>query len=376
MNRVLLASVCVSVCVAMGAGGCLPDDMPAYVNGDKTIVAVAGGVLWTYDIPTKTATSYPAPKGWGFPFAMKIGDDVWVHWQHDLAGGEEEYACARFDPAKKDFASISRVPFNLFSSNAVIPVSYEGKKCLFVNRHDDDIYDVVSFPGLVQQKSVQMEGLMSAGNFWWLRGVPAGSDEPSEGIDVFNAEGKQVCTISPEEAGKANTGESPQYARVSADGKVLLLAYHGGASFAVFDTATGKCLWGQSKFEPRHVGTPLVTANEVWTFELPEPDPKAGGSATAPASAPTSKRVGATATHIALIRYTRSTGDDSTKAIREVVLTYPLDPRATGQFAPSPDGTHLVLQTKEEDPPRLLIFPLRAGATAKDVEVVELKAKE
>ncbi|MBI5723825.1 MAG: hypothetical protein HZA50_07705 [Planctomycetes bacterium] len=84
--RKMLAAWYGGVFLAFFFGGCLPDDMPAYVNDGKTIVACIKGndnkiVLWTYDVKTKTAASHPAPDDFQLKHIRTFGDQVWLSGQ-------------------------------------------------------------------------------------------------------------------------------------------------------------------------------------------------------------------------------------------------------------------------------------------------------
>ena len=343
--------------------GCLPDDMPAYVNDGKTIVVKAGGpygdVLWTYDVQSKTATAHPPPEKQELQSARMLGDQVWVQW----AVNENVSACKRFDPLKNEFLP---GPPELDGRNwlsGAIPASYEGKKCLFIpargsaDAEGKIAYDVFSFPELKKQKTVSLNQVIPAGRFWWVTlKVKEGGQGwgEIEHVEHFNAEGKQVVSILRDEGRKMTytPGKFPGYARTSDDGSALLLAFgdQGCYNFGVFDAGSGKFLWGGAT-ERGLRGNPLVKKTEVWSLEQTE-DVK----------------------RIALVRHRPGEKTEGPKGKRETIVTYPAadaDP-FHDQFTPSPDGSHFVMLLTGT-PPRLLFIPIKEGVTEKDVRCVELK---
>ena len=359
--------------VAAGAalmGGCLPDDMPAYTNGGKTVVAVAQGpsgqALWTYDVQSGKVTPYSLPDKWQLQSARMLGDQVWVRGglRHEQDPAKHwEHSCKRFDPVKNEFVAGPPALEGRDWLSGAIPASDEGKMCLFVpsaaqpaNNEGKIDYDVFSFPEIKQMKWVKLDQVIPAGRFWWLtlkvKKQKDGSREIGN-VDLFNAEGKKVVTITNEEGRKMKYQggrEFPAYARLSEDFAVLLLALgeQGGYNFGVFDTGTGKFLWGGStRFVLK--GNPLVKRTEVWAIE--------GRS------------------DIALVRHTP--GEEAGKDKQDRYVINPANPGAD-QLTPSPDGSHfvMVINGGKDKPSRLLFIPIKEGVAEKDVRSVELKTEK
>ena len=66
-------------CVA----GCIPDELPGYVNDGKTVVTMAlddAGrcAFWTCDVATKTVRAFHPPEKREFGQARMIGGQAWV----------------------------------------------------------------------------------------------------------------------------------------------------------------------------------------------------------------------------------------------------------------------------------------------------------
>ena len=156
---------------------------------------------------------------------------------------------------------------------------------------------------------------------------------------------------------------APLYARVTDDGNAILLVHSAGKdvyAFGLFDTGTGKFLWG-GKASPL-VGVPLVRKDELWTLaRATHQDDPARGSA--------GLRFG-----VALVRHRSGEAADKDGNTGRAVFEYPVkaDPK-DGRFCVSPDGSHFVL-VLNGDPPRLLFIPIKEGVKEKDVRVVELRA--
>jgi hypothetical protein len=358
-------------CGAVYLGGCLPDEMPAYTNGGKTVVAKAEDVngeamLWTYDIEKKTATPHPAADGWELYAARMFGDQVWVGWRRSQTG---DPSCKRFDPVKNEFVSGPPELEGQDWIRTAIPASYQGRKCLLGMGKDRD--EAWSFPEL--KKLAITDSGLPAGGFWWVQSTAKwekGRFVEVERIDLLNPEAQRVCSIPAEELGKASPGKSwpARYARLSTDGKTLALFFakdtnSGIYTLGVFDSGNGKFLWGD-KARYRLTGTPSLKPTELWTVEqewITQDVP-----ATADSSKPSSRPA------IALVRYAPGKEPDIQTASREVVLIYPVAPdHSGGQFNPSPDGSHFVMVVNGK-PSRLLFIPLKQGITEKDVQVVEL----
>jgi hypothetical protein len=212
---------------------------------------------------------------------------------------------------------------------------------------------------------------MTAGDFWWLH-------DRSKGMEIVDPASKRGATIPYDEIKKttADSKDKVEYARISRDGKAVLLYFRNNRmdTFGVFETGTGKLLWAYSN---RHIGfgTPLVSRTEVWAVEqenLTRPTTTPAGKPAArdkPATSPAQ----ATGIAVALVRYAPSGQGDPPAGKREVIYKYSIQGAVRlGNFAPSPDGSHFVAAVSGE-PPRLLFMPLAGGA--KDVRVVELKER-
>ncbi|MCY2931595.1 MAG: hypothetical protein NTV86_19310 [Planctomycetota bacterium] len=362
--------------------GCDPDDMPAYTPDGKTVIAMAHdakgeNVLWTCDVATGTTKAHRVGDGWNIRQARAFGGQVWVDCWQRVKEGESKWSTWRFDPAKNailpGLADLARL-------DGAIPVGLDGGKHVVFGSPGH--YVAYLFPEMKERKPLDLRPdvrLMAAGGFWSLRvhNKPAELAATKESveverIDVFSPAGKQVCSISRTEADKVGEWEAshqgrPAYAHVSKEGDVLLLAFgeQDRYGFGLFDTGSGKFLWG-GESGPCVRGTPLVKRTEVWMIEQRGGKADAAKATTMPAM---KKEVG-----IAMIRYAPPAGTDAKPPVGEVVLEYPLDiDFNTDQFALSPDNSHFVLVTVWR--PHLLFIPIRQGATAKDVRVVELKEK-
>lgn len=361
-------------CAVFTLGGCLPDDMPAYVNDGKTIVAAAGGNLWTYDVKSETATSHPASAPWNLHSARVIDGQVYVFWQHNLGGANNwEFACKRFDPAKNQYIDTPPKPRGSGWLMTAIPYMHDGKKYVLAQSDKGDGFDLLSLPDLKKDVKVlknDMSGLMGAGNFWTVRLVRGNH------MDVFMPNERMVTSLQVSSIPKDQLALAGQkelnfnYARVSLDGRTLLLAYakEKGWGFAVFDILRQKLLWkwDQDAGEAARFGTPLMTADSIWSIiEVPK------NAATQPATVP----AGDQPTQAALVQYTPGKGDKAQQPTRDIVLVYPVDGKAVKTFAPSPDGKKLLVVV-EGTPPKILIFPLEKNLREKDVQVIALKAKE
>ncbi|MBM4018282.1 MAG: hypothetical protein FJ288_08145 [Planctomycetes bacterium] len=243
-----------------------------------------------------------------------------------------------------------------------IPASHEGRKCLFLppaGRPDDPNdkiqYSVYSFPELKKQEAVSLNQVIPAGGFWWvtlrLKNLPDDKREVEQ-VEVFNDEGRKVVSIEHEEGRKMayTAGRFPGYARVAEDGRILLLAFQGSGycTFGVFDTSSGKFLWGARTAGVTIRGNPVVRRTEVWALETQ-------GSS------------------LALVRYRPGGEGAGNEGRRDVIMKYPVNANVTAdQFNPSPDGSHFV-QAIDGKPSRLLFIPAREGVTDKDVVCVELR---
>jgi hypothetical protein len=381
MNRtgLLYGLVAATAVVAALFAGCLPDDLPGYTNGGKTVVAVAssgtaGQMLWTYDVASQKVAAHPLPDTGHLLSARMLGDEVWVAgaFPSNAERPAKEYSkfsCKRFDPVTNEFAA---TPEDLKGSDWLrdaMPASYEGKKCVFLQTNSATAdpgkkltYAVFSWPDMKKQKEIELDQVIPAGRFWWVefksRPVTDGKMWPREivKLDLYDAEGKMVASIPKEESHKIGYDPglwSREHARISDDSTVLLLASGGKSSydFGVFEVSTGKFLWGG--VAPRCLeGNPLVRRTEIWSLTHGE-----GGG-------------------IALVRYSPA---EKPEDGRHEVIKYAIREYETcGQYTLSPEGSHFLLTLNGDagHASRLLFIPIKEGVTEKDVRVVELKAAE
>jgi hypothetical protein len=274
--------------------GCLPENLPMFLDDGRTIVVPvpgpAGWELWTCSADGKSVASYPVPDTVDCRIISRmIGDDILVEWStkaFDKAAGRQvrKYTCKRFDYSKKQFVPGPAELHDREWVRTAVPACYEGGKCVLAAQKEGGGYDVLSLPDLKKLKSVELGKPMSAGRFWWLdvrmkdqattgKAQTQGDEDPKvERIDVFDPNGKRVCSIPREEVNKpcqliyGDEGGPPKYARISDDGTALLLAFgsQGCYAFGLFDTGSGKYLWGGKGMSLG--GTPLVKRSEVWSL--------------------------------------------------------------------------------------------------------------
>jgi hypothetical protein len=357
---------------AAWCAGCIPDELPAYVNDGKTVVAMADDgtgakVLWTYDVRTGTVSIHRPPEKWEFHGARMLGGQIWVDSclpSKTRPGEVDAESCERFDPVKKEFLPGPPELEGRVLPPGVIPAYFEGEKCLLVPVEDraKGDYDVFSFPELKKKKKIHNDGLMAAGNFWSLhitRG-DAADRWVIRRIDLLSPDGKKVSSIARDDTGQ--TGEVTnllRYARVGDDGKALLLIFaeRGIDGFSVFDATSGKFLWGHESVNDWSLGTPLIKRTEIWTMQFTEERDA-----------------------IVLVRYSPGAGAEAQKANCEAFVVYSTEdmdledggrPEEIDQFTPSPDGSHFVMVING-NPSRLLFIPIRKDVTTQDVRMVEL----
>ncbi|MBI5725117.1 MAG: hypothetical protein HZA50_14245 [Planctomycetes bacterium] len=379
----MLPAWCCGTWVAICCCGCLPTDMPAYVNDGKIIVTDAwddsARALWTYDVQNKTVEPHVLSEEWHLSTAKMLGDQVWTEWEKkkenakadDLASFE--YTTKRFDPVKNEFVSGPKELEGQEWLGESVVASYEGKKCIFLPKNrfkmiEDKIkYDVLTLPDFKKEATVSFDMVIPAGRFWWISLAIKKIETEKKGtlleiqqIDIFNQEGKKVVSIPNEEGRKIEYFRKgpPGHARISDDGKVLLLAVGklGYCNFGVFDVEKGKYLWGGNT---RTVifGNPVVKSTEIWALELEK------------------------LKKIMLVRYTQ--GEKADECKRNIIFEYQLKEAVRTQtinfltpmihYAASPDDSQFVV-TVNGKTPKLLFIPVRKDATEKDVVAVELKA--
>ena len=338
--------------------GCLPGDMPAYVNDGKTIVAVAADangkkVLWTVDVQTSKATPHSVPGDWDVRMAKMLDDQVWVEWEaivKDAYGNRiaAESTWKRFDPVKNEFLDGPPGMEDGDWPRVVIPASHEGRKCLFYPPGDDadpdgkKVYDVFSLPDLKKTTAVKLNNVVPVGGFWWV--------SISMGVEVYNQESKRVLMIPQDELLKMKADHGIPYTRINEGEKALFLAWEtkqGGMDFTygVFDINSGKFLWGGSTKDALR-GNPVFNRNEIWSLQKVQ-----GG--------------------IGLIRHTP--GENLNESKQETI--YSVNSLLAGEYNPSPDRSQFLI-TVGGKPSRLLFIPVKEGVTEKDVKVVELVEKK
>lgn len=361
-RAILLVALC-----AMGVAGCLPDDLPAYVNNGRTIVVVTRedgrepNSLWTVDVATKAVKRHSPGKNHALETVKVLDGEVLACWGPT---DKEGYLVQRLDHAKGTFVD---GPAQLGGKDnkvaGLTAICQEGRKLAILGSQ------AFSLPGFarVSAPRPKVVGPRHVGNGWW---VEYGG---GEGCKVHDPNGKLTATISQNELDKTECDASEHnYLRIGESGKAMLLA--SGSGFAVFDTESGAMIWTGAVKSER--GNPLVSRKEVWAIgRLWKQTPPAGNAqpaTTKPArgAAQPPARLEA----VTLMRYTPPAQvDGQVKA--EVVLQYPADGESRiGDYAPAPDGSHflVVLDGKQ---PKLLFVPIRRDVTAKDVGVVELKEK-
>lgn len=371
-----------------GAAGCLPKGLPGYSADGKRIaltlpaVKGEGRVLWTYDVEGKRARSHPMPDGWRLEAAEWVGNDVWVLC--GAAKDRDEVTFAPFDlegnrfrPGPVERARRWKFNFSPFFAG------FEGRPALFVENAERPAgarpgvfrYDVLAASDLSKIATAEIPLAESIGQGWSTRRgtVESQGARAIAAMDLFDADGKKRATLASSEIAPAFAGGDPYplYTRVAPDGAAVLLAFGtqdraapvpleapaagapaGGFSFGVFDAATGRLLW-RGRGASLH-GTPLVRKDEVWTLER-------SGDLDGPAR------------RVRLARHAREPeAADGAAGRREAGREIDLGRGGlAAEFAPSPDGSKLLVAVGGERP-RLLFLPLRADTEGKDVETVEL----
>jgi hypothetical protein len=353
--------VLLSLLTALACAGCIPEEGPVYLSDGKTIVTRAEDetgkpVMWTYDSRSRTVKAFPPPTNWTLSASRAFGNQIWVQFELFHAGDARirrssysEYTCKRFDPLNGPFLDGPQELEGVGWLERAIPASYEEKTCFFLEDKNEEHEDVFSFPELRKANTVRLVGkARAAGNFWWLLRTHQTNEQgiSVECIDVFDPHSKKLCTIDHDELVKIREGFPPRYARVSNDGKALLLVdgsdNSGVRGFGVFDTQTGKLLWGHQGSCASAWGTPLVKSSEIWTMEHIT---KQKDLPTTNASEPSSSEA---VSQLGLVRYSPGTPLDGKKATREEIMVFPIEmkgsnPRYYDQFTVSPDGSHFAM---------------------------------
>ena len=349
--------------------GCLPEGMPAYVDGGKSVVTTTDGMLWVYTVASGDVKGYKLPAS--DMSGKMLGDQIWVHSPEHRA---------RFDWNKKEFVGGPKELDGLGVEGdwvaGATEGTWEGKPCVFVlekrpeNPGEQSAYGIYALPELKKLKAVDAIPL-AAGDLWsvtetFARDPHAGDKLTS--VELFDASGKSVVKVAaeelkqfkgellhdPNESWRQMQGYVGDYARLSPDKTVLLLALvsHGDTRFDVLDVKTGKVLWGTMCPNPIR-GHPLVTRDGIWALANGEKG-------------------------VALLRYRKDGKGISTKphaeSSPETILEYPLGGKEfeVSDYNLSPDGKEFVAAINGASP-RLLFVPIKEGVTAKDVQVIELK---
>lgn len=400
------------------AGGCLPTEMPGYSPDGRTVAVVTQErdpnehVLWLYDVRKGAARAHRLPGDWQLRSARWLGRELWVQASRDVGVRKDpktgkplldkktgkpvrdhEFIFAPLDRERNVLSRRRRLkvipPFV-----EPVPAGYNGKPALFLTNLEarreadppmgEEVYDVLSLPDLKKLETVQQPRMIPAGRGWALRQL---AKEGERGLTaelaatvVLNEKGREVATIPAGEIAPAcyRGVRFPSYARVSADAAAVLMAfgtetifrrYRYKYTFGVFDVKSAKLLWSGSS--DSLFGTPIVKPREVWTLEMVGRKVDTGERTIAaitepPASDPAAGK-------FALVRLTPGGKRTYAAGRRQVVLEVDLgEGHTAGEFAPSPDGSQLLLTVNGPEP-KLLFVPIGQNVTPKDLRVVRLR---
>ena len=280
-NRCLtgIALAACSVRAVAFIAGCLPQGMPAYVDGGKSVATVGGGRLWICSVDGKEsvkAYKLPNPE----MQVRTLGDQIWG--AHHLAGSASGLIWEK--------KRIHRRPGRNSASGgrdgdwAALPPKGRGRQALlYVTEQVGD--PAAGLPCCIVARPVQ-----SAQDRWlprhWRRAKDGLVTETFDkqdlvAVDVLDAAGKSVAKLStwaPRSTGSRATtarrgrgrdrymeGYLGDYARLSPDKSLLLLEISGGeeVSFEVSSISRlAKVLWGGTAGDLL-TGHPLVDRDQI-----------------------------------------------------------------------------------------------------------------
>jgi hypothetical protein len=406
MHRPTAVMMWLALPLLLALAGCPPTETPGYSPDGGRIALVAldptaqDNAVWIYDVQRHEARAHHVAAGWNVINARWIGPQLWVECTRPvegkkpatpekvLAGAEQptaldEHLLCPFDLDRDDF--VSGAPHILrqstFGEIKWAVGSDRGQMALFVDSDDADHHEIYTLPDLHKTAAEGPLELLPAGRGWCVREVndDRGAYKDLREVIVLNPEGKESCRIHADAIAPACHGHARHVlaARMAEDQSTVALAFGTETifrnhprkyTFGVFAVNSGALMWagGSDSME----GVPLVKHDEVWTIEFVDrrvytgekPVNLGGGEAPDPPK-----------DRFALVRHRPGKSPSQFDGQREVVLTYQLGNRlAVTNFAPSPDGSQILL-TADGPHPRLLFVPIGPAVEAKDVKVVELK---
>ncbi len=393
-------------CAALTCAGCVPTDMPAYSSDGKLIALSlkqsSGLELWTYDVTAKKARFHPMPDKWEFMSAQWLGSRLCVVCSRNVSepkadkadtaasrpahktASRVEYLFAEFDLQRNRFLGASIKLHEALGLNpwklGPFVAGFDQEHFLYVPRQKGEP-SLYSIRDLKKVKKTARPGHRPAGRGWSVR-VSSDEDGREHEVEVFDKTGKKTCKIVHQALSRAayRGGREPRYARVSRDGKVLLLAFTTETifrnhpykyTFGVFETKTGELLWTGSS--DSMVGTPIVKEDEFWTIEMVGRKVYTGDKAF---------NLGGRIPDAPLTRFVMARHFPNEKKpislinMRVEVITHDLgEGSVVSQFAPSPDESQFLLAVSGKKP-RLMFIPVRKKVAEKDIVTVELKKEK
>ena len=388
--------MCMRVVAGLGLvllSACFPTEMPGY-SPDGKLVALAGtdpafnkSIVYLYNVETKQVQRLHMPGLWAVENVCWLGDRLWVTCEHRKSEEEFEFLATQYDPVKRSFVDGAlKLEGESLEDVGAFVIAHEGKQVLLVMRPEEGgehVYDIYSLPELKKTGRLTGPEVIPAGWGWSVRVHSKKKDHLTRdvvGIEVFDGSGRKAFEVplSDMPAAAHSNPRFPRMARVSADGSVIGIAFGAEEirrpthrySFGVWDTKTGKNLW--TDVSDSMEGLPLLKRDEAWSIEF----------------------VGRQVRHVSPLRGHVQEDNDPpyetamdrfslvyylAKPLRQrerrMVLTYSLPEGCEVRgFAPSPDGTHMLLAA-DGPSPRLLFIPLKEDVTEKDVRVVQLTGK-
>ena len=403
MNRLAILTHVVMCCAALTCAGCVPTGMPAYSSDGKLIALSlkqsSGLELWTYDVTAKNTRFHPMPDKWEFMRAQWLGNRLCVVCSRSL--GEPKADKAASQPAHKTAPRVEHLfaefdlqrnrflgaPIKLHEALGLDPwklgpflAGFDQGRFLYVPRQKGEP-SLYSVRNLKKVKKTARPGHRPVGRGWSVR-VSSDKDNREYEVEVFDEMGKKTCKILHRALSSAayRGGRKPKYARVSRDGKVLLLAFTTETifrnhpykyTFGVFDTKTGGLLWTGSS--DSMVGTPIVKEDEFWTIEMVGRKVYTGDKAFDPGGRTPDPPL----TRFAMARhFPNKKKPISLINMRVEVITHDLgEGSVVSQFAPSPDESQFLLVVSGKKP-RLIFIPVKRKVVERDIVTVELKREK